>query len=85
MTGLRVGQSVRWRHWQDGIAVFVASTCETHVLSSELLPLFINTPATLNLAHPEDLGGSIKSESNKLFSLQTLNLLAALKIIDIVD
>lgn len=35
-----ISKEIRWRGWNDGIAVFVPSTSETHLLSPQLLPLF---------------------------------------------
>lgn len=40
MGKLLIARGVHWRHWNDGIAVFVSATCETHVLSLSLLPIF---------------------------------------------
>lgn len=34
-----ISREIRWRSWEDGIAVFVPSTSETHLLSPQLLPL----------------------------------------------
>lgn len=76
---------VRWKQWQDGIAVYVASTCETHVLSSELLPVFIDSPASSNQCCQADQHDNLSSEANDPISQEILNLLASLKIIDLVD
>jgi hypothetical protein len=46
-TYLAIG--VKWHIFEDGIAVFVASTCETHVLSRELLPFFLGNEALVDL------------------------------------
>lgn len=40
MVNLLIASGVHWRQWEDGIAVFVCATCETHVLSLSLLPFF---------------------------------------------
>lgn len=39
-TKLRIADGVKWRVYSDGIVVFVAATCETHILSNALQFLF---------------------------------------------
>ncbi len=76
---------VLWKQWQDGIAVYVASTCETHVLSNELLPVFIDSLAASDQCCHADQPDNASSVANVPVSQEILNLLASLKIIDLVD
>lgn len=32
--------TLRWRAYEDGIVVHVPSTCETHLLAADLMPVF---------------------------------------------
>ena len=76
---------VRWKQWQDGIAVYVASTCETHVLSSELLPVFMDSMTTSHQCCQAAQPDNASSEANDPISQEILNFLASLKIIDLID
>jgi hypothetical protein len=76
---------VLWKQWQDGIAVYVASTCETHVLASELLPVFMDSMTTSHQCCQAGQSDNASSEDNDPISQEILNLLASLKIIDLVD
>jgi hypothetical protein len=81
----RLGGGVHWRQWQDGIAVFVASTCETHVLNLDLLPVFLDNRFTSNQTCQSIQSTTTRLEDHKLILDENLNLLASLKIIELVD
>ncbi len=40
-----ISSAVKWRGYPDGIVVFVCSTCETHHLMPELMPVFMSGSA----------------------------------------
>ncbi len=85
MDKARLAAGVLWKKWQDGLAVYVASTCETHVLSSDLLPIFMGDLATNDQFCQAGQQDSASLETDNLISREILNLLVSLKIIDLVD
>lgn len=85
MNKARLAPGVLWKKWQDGFAVYVASTCETHVLSSELLPVFMESRATNDQSCQAGEQDSASLETDNPISREILNLLVSLKIIDLVD
>lgn len=86
MKQFSLSKGVKWRSWADGIAVFVPSTCETHVFSPELFSVFQDgliyfdgSPASAD----GPLGNIESSDPDPTLNL--LDLLKTLKIIEVND
>ena len=83
VTTFRLAEGIRWRAWDDGIAVFIPSTCETHILSPELLPLFENGGDELppDIVLPDDA----KSEGRKSATIEAVNLGSLMRTLKIIE
>lgn len=53
-----VSGGVKWRGYRDGVVVFVASTCETHVLTPELAPV-LRAGAAIRVPESHETGGPV--------------------------
>lgn len=86
---LRIAQDVHWRTFSDGVVVYVAETCETHLL----LPHWAGFFASADLAAPLDVANrsaesGFSGEDTKLFANEmdsALQALVDLKILDRVN
>lgn len=83
MSKLLIASGVRWRHWDDGIAVFVPATCETHVLSLALLPIFEGghcaskkgtVSSAFSSSHQDDFNGELQSVIEQLCRLKIIEV-----------
>ena len=86
MTTFRLADGIRWRAWDDGIAVFIPLTCETHILSPELLPLFESGGAELppNIVASVDAMSQVQ-EPATIEAVNLASLMRSLKIIELID
>lgn len=85
MIKLLIASGVHWRHWDDGIVVFVSATCETHVLSPSLLPIFQENSYDLAREAGEGVicATQLDCESSELQAV--IEQLVRLKIIEIPE
>jgi hypothetical protein len=80
---LLIASGVRWRHWDDGIAVFIPATCETHVLSLALLPIFEGdhcaskegtVTSTFSSSYQDDSNSELKAVIEQLGRLKIIEV-----------
>ncbi len=87
--GLRIAGGVRWRAFTDGVVVYVAETCETHLLPPQCAGLFgtSGTSAQLDGVRDADPGkhSDTASPGLKEPSDNTLQALVDLKIFDPIN
>ncbi|MDP1647146.1 MAG: hypothetical protein Q8M01_02955 [Rubrivivax sp.] len=87
--GLRIPWGVRWRSFTDGVVVYVAETCETHLLPPDCSGLFASSALTAGLdttngADEADASAEVRRMSTRP-SDPALQALIDLKIFDRVN
>jgi hypothetical protein len=85
---LRSARSLNFRIFADGVVVFVTPTCETHLLSSELAPLFRGEPVEVEVFGHEQAvlsGREIDSSTRLALPAQVINQLVDLKVLERVS
>ena len=85
---VRVSSHVKFRICEDGIVVFVPATCETHILSTSLGPLFQHDLAAITVvddrsdAEGDDGQGSVR---RVFVAPHIVKELVGLKIFDVTS
>lgn len=85
---LRSARHLNFRIFADGVVVFVISTCETHLLSSELAPLFCGQTVKVEILGREQAVLPIcETEPDTCLALpaQVVNQLVNLKVLERVS
>ncbi len=85
VSGLRLALGVSWRCFPDGIVVYVAETCETHLLSCQFKSLLEAgesglTPGIAEYRSPGDFSGESTFLSADV-AVNGLDQLLALRIV----
>ena len=85
---VRISSHVKFRICEDGIVVFVPATCETHILSLSLGPLFQHCPAVIGVVNDgsDAEGGDGHESVRRVFvSPHIVKELVGLKIFDMTS
>ena len=85
---VRISSHVKFRVCEDGIVVFVPATCETHILSLSLSPLFQHDPAVIGVVYDgsdAEWGDGHESVRRVFVSPHIVKELVGLKIFDVIS
>ena len=81
---LGFGHGVKWREYEDGVVVYVAATCETHILEPQFAAFFrlVASQASKPGAGNNELPESPSEFRDPLITGSFLQELVSLKILD---